>query len=238
MSRVVCISSPSIALILSASSILMAKDSKERILLAVGLASYALIGFAYFCWRWWYFSSLLPLPFYIKAGDPGLLGVASVMAFLKEPLVALIFILGLFSQGRCRIILIATIAHIIFFMKPVHLMGTGFRFLMPIMPILIVAGLSSTQRLLSGKIPRIRVMVSAILLIAVSTSSFNRNEISHLNMYAESLKSTYGSIGAELKSQVSNLSVEIAEKLLKTELSNKEAQSALVVKMLDDVKLN
>jgi len=43
---------------------------------------------------------------------------------------------------------------------------------------------------------------------------------------------------AELKSQVSNLSVEIAEKLLKTELSNKEAQSALVVKMLDDVKLN
>jgi len=43
---------------------------------------------------------------------------------------------------------------------------------------------------------------------------------------------------AELKGQVSSLSVEIAEKLLKTELSNKEAQSALVVKMLDDVKLN
>jgi len=43
---------------------------------------------------------------------------------------------------------------------------------------------------------------------------------------------------AELRGQVSSLSVEIAEKLLKTELSNKEAQSALVVKMLDDVKLN
>lgn len=43
---------------------------------------------------------------------------------------------------------------------------------------------------------------------------------------------------AELKAQVSSLSVEIAEKLLKTELSNKEAQSALVVKMLEDVKLN
>jgi len=43
---------------------------------------------------------------------------------------------------------------------------------------------------------------------------------------------------AELKNQVSTLAVEIAEKLLKSELSNKEAQSNLVEKMLDDVKLN
>lgn len=43
---------------------------------------------------------------------------------------------------------------------------------------------------------------------------------------------------AELKTQVSALSVEIAEKLLKAELSNKEAQSNLVEKMLEEVKLN
>lgn len=43
---------------------------------------------------------------------------------------------------------------------------------------------------------------------------------------------------AELKLQVSGLSLEIAEKLLKNELSNKEAQTALVEKMLGDVKLN
>lgn len=43
---------------------------------------------------------------------------------------------------------------------------------------------------------------------------------------------------AELKSQVSALSVEIAEKLLRTELANKEAQNGLVEKMLDEVKLN
>ena len=43
---------------------------------------------------------------------------------------------------------------------------------------------------------------------------------------------------AELKSQVSNLSIEIAEKLLKDELSNKDAQTKLVEKMLGDVKLN
>ena len=43
---------------------------------------------------------------------------------------------------------------------------------------------------------------------------------------------------AELKSQVSTLSVSIAEKLLKDELSNTEAQTKLVEKMLGDVKLN
>jgi F-type H+-transporting ATPase subunit b len=43
---------------------------------------------------------------------------------------------------------------------------------------------------------------------------------------------------AELKLQVSTLSLSIAEKLLKEELSNKESQTKLVEKMLDDVKLN
>lgn len=43
---------------------------------------------------------------------------------------------------------------------------------------------------------------------------------------------------AELRTQVSNLSIEIAEKLLKDELSNKESQVKLVEKMLGDAKLN
>jgi F-type H+-transporting ATPase subunit b len=43
---------------------------------------------------------------------------------------------------------------------------------------------------------------------------------------------------AELKLQVSTLSLNIAEKLLKDELSNKESQTKLVEKMLGDVKLN
>lgn len=43
---------------------------------------------------------------------------------------------------------------------------------------------------------------------------------------------------AELKSKVATLSLEIAEKLLKDELSNKEAQVKLVEKMLGDAKLN
>ena len=43
---------------------------------------------------------------------------------------------------------------------------------------------------------------------------------------------------AEMKSHLSNLSIEIAEKLLKNELTNKDSQMQLVEKMLGDAKLN
>ena len=43
---------------------------------------------------------------------------------------------------------------------------------------------------------------------------------------------------AELKLQVATLSLSIAEKVLKDELSNKESRTKLVEKMLGDVKLN
>ena len=42
----------------------------------------------------------------------------------------------------------------------------------------------------------------------------------------------------ELKNQVSSLSLEIAEKVLRDELSNKDSQTKLVEKMLGDAKLN
>ena len=43
---------------------------------------------------------------------------------------------------------------------------------------------------------------------------------------------------AELKNQVAVLSIEIAEKILKTELSNDEKQKALVSNLMKDVNLN
>ena len=53
-----------------------------------------------------------------------------------------------------------------------------------------------------------------------------------------SIESEKNAAMAELKNQVSSLSLEIAETLLKEELSNKESQTKLVEKMLGDVKLN
>lgn len=43
---------------------------------------------------------------------------------------------------------------------------------------------------------------------------------------------------AELKNQVAGFSLDIAEKILKNELSDKASQTSLVERMLDDVKLN
>lgn len=43
---------------------------------------------------------------------------------------------------------------------------------------------------------------------------------------------------AELKNQVASLSIDIAEKILKSELSNEDKQKALVSNLLQDVKLN
>lgn len=43
---------------------------------------------------------------------------------------------------------------------------------------------------------------------------------------------------ADLKNQVSTLSIEIAEKVLRSELADKASQTKLVEKMLGDVKLN
>jgi F-type H+-transporting ATPase subunit b len=53
-----------------------------------------------------------------------------------------------------------------------------------------------------------------------------------------SIESEKNAALAELKAQVSTLSLDIAEKLLKDELSNKAAQTKLVEKMLGDAKLN
>jgi len=53
-----------------------------------------------------------------------------------------------------------------------------------------------------------------------------------------SIESEKNAAMAELKNQVSLLSLEIAEKILKDELSNKENQTKMVEKMLDGVRLN
>jgi F-type H+-transporting ATPase subunit b len=69
----------------------------------------------------------------------------------------------------------------------------------------------------------------------------NEAQIQGLNMIEQAkaaIESEKNAAMAELKSHVATLSLEIAEKLLKDELSNKEAQVKLVEKMLGDAKLN
>ena len=73
------------------------------------------------------------------------------------------------------------------------------------------------------------------------TDAKNEAQVQGLKMIEQAKAAIEGEKNAamaELKLQVSTLSLSIAEKLLKDELSNKEAQTKLVEKMLGDVKLN
>ena len=59
-----------------------------------------------------------------------------------------------------------------------------------------------------------------------------------INQAKAAIESEKNAAMADLKNQVASLSLEIAEKLLKDEFSNTEAQTKLVEKMLGDAKLN
>ena len=75
-------------------------------------------------------------------------------------------------------------------------------------------------------------------MIADSKNEAQAAGLKMIEQAKAALESEKNAAMAELKSQVSSLSLEIAEKLLKDELSNKEAQVKLVEKMLGDAKLN
>jgi F-type H+-transporting ATPase subunit b len=75
-------------------------------------------------------------------------------------------------------------------------------------------------------------------IIADSKNEAQAQGLKMIEQAKAAIESEKNAAMAELKLQVSTLSLNIAEKLLKDELSNKEAQVKLVEKMLGDAKLN
>ncbi len=75
-------------------------------------------------------------------------------------------------------------------------------------------------------------------MIADSKNEAQTQGLKMIEQAKVAIESEKNAAMAELKAQVSTLSIEIAEKLLKDELSNKDAQVKLVEKMLGDSKLN
>jgi F-type H+-transporting ATPase subunit b len=75
-------------------------------------------------------------------------------------------------------------------------------------------------------------------MIADSKEEAQAQGLKMIEQAKAAIESEKNAAMAELKLQVATLSLSIAEKLLKDELSNKEAQTKLVEKMLGDVKLN
>ncbi len=75
-------------------------------------------------------------------------------------------------------------------------------------------------------------------MIADSKNEAQAQGLKMIEQAKAAIQSEKNAAMADLKAQVSNLSIEIAEKLLKSELANKETQTQLVEKLLGDVKLN
>jgi F-type H+-transporting ATPase subunit b len=75
-------------------------------------------------------------------------------------------------------------------------------------------------------------------MIADAKEEANTQGLRMIEQAKAAIESEKNAAMADLKAQVSSLSLNIAEKLLKDELSNKDSQMKLVEKMLGDVKLN
>lgn len=75
-------------------------------------------------------------------------------------------------------------------------------------------------------------------IIADSKTEAQEQGLKMIEQAKTSIQAEKSAAMAEMKAHVSNLSIEIAEKLLKAELTNKDSQTQLVEKMLSEAKLN
>ena len=75
-------------------------------------------------------------------------------------------------------------------------------------------------------------------MIADAKSEAQTQGLKMIEQAKAAINSEKNAAMADLKNQVASLSIEIAEKVLKSELSDKDSQTKLVEKMLGDAKLN
>jgi F-type H+-transporting ATPase subunit b len=75
-------------------------------------------------------------------------------------------------------------------------------------------------------------------IIAEAKSRANEEADRLIKIARENINNEKMAAITDLKNQVANLSVEIAEKLIKVELANKESQKDLINKYLEEAKLN
>lgn len=114
----------------------------RRALRPAMLLGYILPGGVYFTWRVLYYGHLLPLPFYMKVISAGVLaGRYDVASFLMFAIIHVGILMLLALQRISRVLLPAvmgSLALIVFFLFPAHIMGFDGRYLFPIIPAIAV----------------------------------------------------------------------------------------------------
>ena len=120
-----------------------AGGERRRIALSA-LLLYVLPGVLYVLWRIQYYGQWFPLGFYLKSNTIQFQGVERTLGFLADLSVgfALPLIVLLRSEQRGRaVVLLPLVLLCLYFLTVKHIMGFGYRFLFPLVPVLaLLAG--------------------------------------------------------------------------------------------------
>lgn len=128
------------ATIVLAKLLLIEKGRRRAFLLAL-LLFYVLPGAAYFAWRWAYYQSFLPLPFYVKAAslEARSLGPALSFAFEAAAAFGLLLAVAAVDLDRKSVPLLAVILVLgLYYLLPEPVMAYGHRYFHPLVPLLAV----------------------------------------------------------------------------------------------------
>jgi len=187
---------------------LMPRTSRPRLLRWLA-GAYLLPGVLYFVWRWNFYGTALPLPFYLKLeGQDGLPGMARVAGFagLFALHVGALVALALIRPPRPLWPALAAAAGLlVFFLFPAHIMGYHARYLFPVAPILcVLAGLGATRfervvRSRAALAPRARPLAIGLAgLLALSLLSGAARTVLDRRFYADGLRHAHLALGLRL----------------------------------------
>ncbi|WP_326857345.1 hypothetical protein, partial [Noviherbaspirillum sp.] len=156
--------------------------SRRSILTAA--LTFLILGTLYFAARYLYYGLPFPLPFYVKQGDHGLMGMIEIERFAKHMPLMLIGSVALFACLIVRrrsersfaadflIALFAAVAlQIGYYATIKHIMGLGLRYFQPIIIGLIILGFSSLACIKGRRSPSaiawtLRAVAAGILVVA------------------------------------------------------------------------
>lgn len=196
-----------IPLVTVATAMVLDPTVRERRILGPLLLFYALPGALYFAARVGYFGHLLPLPFQVKVLSdlPGPSGVATVLAFAKHHALALLLAsVGVaMSPRRTWPAWIALAAFVAFYLVPRHIMGYGFRFLVPVLPSLVALACAGASGVLARRELQDRWGVGLVaLLLLLQGGVLGRSWPSNLELardYSRGLEAAHLTLARHLR---------------------------------------
>lgn len=190
-------------LVLHVVNLFFFKEHRKKFVFAFIL--FMLIGTVYFIWRYNYFEHFLPLPFYIKQGGSGFFGVGISSRFLYHYSAYIVLIVsGVFlikNTDKTLNKILATLLFIfslqfMYYLSIRHIMGFGFRYFQPIMPLAIILVSVASSLLLNLAYKKVKtfslIIVFLFLLIsaAIGYQSLLQAKTDYLSEMSEGIGNT------------------------------------------------